>query len=110
MSTILQSKQMQFSASSQKAGNTKQNTNSISLFWEKAEAHRFAITPLLLVVIACMGGVAAAAVLQENVLKLALVAVSTALAEGFVLALAPMRTVLIASIISLVASILMIIL
>jgi hypothetical protein len=96
---------------SQKAETaTRVKINSKESFWQMTEAHRFAITPMLLVVVACLGGFAAAYVLQEEVYKLAVIAISIGLVEAFILAVMPMRTIIIASMVSLALSLLMVML
>ena len=89
--------------------NVTAKSNTISDFWKKAEFNRFGIVPMLLIVVVCIGGIAAAVTIQDNVMKLAVIAVSTTLVECFVLAVMPMRTIIISTIIAIALSLLMMI-
>jgi hypothetical protein len=71
--------------------------NSISTFWEKLEFYRFGIIPMLLFIIGCLGGVAAAFGAQADIFKLALVAFPTIISLALVLAVSPMRAIFFAS-------------
>jgi len=65
-----------------------------SPFWKKAEFNRFGITPLLLVLISCVGGAAAAVgVEQQSTFKIAAAAFPTAVGLSMVLGLTPMRVI-----------------
>ncbi len=66
-------------------------------FWADLEKHRFGYIGLILVVMACMGGLAAAVAVQESEIKLMAVALSTMLIEVLVMAVAPMRIILLAT-------------
>ncbi len=66
-------------------------------FWKKTEESRFAIIPMLLVVIGCLGGIAAAYGAQDNVIKLAMVAFPTIITLAFTIAVSPMRLIVYAS-------------
>lgn len=70
---------------------------SISTFWEKLEFYRFGIIPMLLFIIGCLGGIAAAFGAQSDILKLALVAFPTIISLALVLAVSPMRAIVFAS-------------
>ena len=83
-------------------------TQAVSAIWQKAEFSRFAITPLLMVIVVCMGGFAAAVSVETSIVKLAIVAISCGLTEAFMLALMPMRTVIISSVICVLLSLLLI--
>lgn len=63
-------------------------------FWQRAEANRFGIMPMLLVIVACMGGIAAAFGAKDDVLKIGIVAFPTIIMLAFMLAVAPMRLII----------------
>jgi hypothetical protein len=75
---------------------------SVSSRWEQAEANRFGIIPILIVIIGCVGGLSAAFGAQGDPLKLSLVAFPTIIALALMLAVAPMRLVLYVSIIAII--------
>lgn len=89
--------------------NVETKNKTVSDFWEKAEFSRFAITPMILIIVACVGGIAAAVGIQQSAFKLAVVALTTAGVEACILAVTPMRVIIIGSIISLIVSLLVII-
>ena len=62
-----------------------------------------------MVIIVCIGAFAAAVAVQESVFQLALVAITVPVVEGLILALAPMRTIIISSTLSIALSLLIII-
>ncbi|HET7819087.1 MAG TPA: hypothetical protein VFL70_07240 [Bacteroidia bacterium] len=70
--------------------------------WEELEAARFAVTPMLLIIMACIGGVAAAYAVQGNEVMLLATAVSTMFVEILIVALAPMQMICLASAIALI--------
>jgi len=73
---------------------TQANTLFISReFWEKAEQSRFAIIPALLIIIACLGGVAAAFGAGDSTFQLALTSFPTIISLAFVLGVAPMKAI-----------------
>ena len=73
-----------------------------SKFWEAAEFNRFGIISMLLVIIACLNGISAAYGAQGDAVKIGLLAFSTVLAESLILAVAPMKTIFLVSVASLV--------
>jgi len=60
-------------------------------FWEYLEINRFGMTPVFLVLAACLGGFAAAVTIQYSLLMLSIVGLSTGLVEVLLIAVAPMR-------------------
>lgn len=78
-------------AYAEKTGVTKTQSSGI---WEKAEEARFGIIPILLIVIGCMGGIAAAFGAYDNTAQLITVAIPTMLTLSFMLAVGPMRLIL----------------
>jgi hypothetical protein len=89
---------------------TTQPVSKTNSLWEEIEYNRFGITPFLLVIVACIGGFAGAFAILDSPLKLAIVVLSTGIAEALMLAVLPMRTIVIASCVSVVISLLTIIL
>lgn len=73
-----------------------------STFWQKTEDARYGIIPILLTLVACMGGITAAFGTGNSVYQLSLVVFPTMLCLTFILAVAPMRLVIWAGIIALV--------
>ena len=106
MNTISQSAPLNIYSN---AINVDAKTKPISEFWQNAEFCRFTISPLLMVIIVCIGAFAAAVAVKESVFQLALVAITVPVVEGLILALAPMRTIIISSALSVVLSLLIII-
>lgn len=65
-----------------------------SKFWENVEFNRFGIISILLVVIGCIGGFAAAFGAKADVIKLAMIAFPTIISLALTLAVAPMRVII----------------
>lgn len=84
--------------------------DKVSAFWEALEFNRFGLTPLLVVVVACMGGIAGAFAIQASPVKLGIVVLSTGLAEASLLAVLPMKLIAIASTLAVIVSLLTIVL
>jgi hypothetical protein len=76
-----------------KADASTKNATTNSELWEKAEFNRFGIIPLLLLVISCFGGVAAAYGAGNSMFQIALVIFPTIITLAFMLAVAPMRLI-----------------
>ncbi|MEO8085993.1 MAG: hypothetical protein ABI763_04185 [Bacteroidota bacterium] len=64
---------------------------SLVPFWQALERDRFGMTPVFLVLAACLGGFAAAVSVQHSLFILAIVGLSTGLVEVMLIAVAPMR-------------------
>lgn len=77
---------------------TEQKHAAAKKLWENLESVRFGIIPVLLVIIGCLGGLAAAFGAHDNSIKLSLVAFPTIIAAALVLGLAPMKLVLYVSV------------
>lgn len=88
---------------------TTARTNSISKFLNEAESNRFGITPILLLIMACMGGFAAASGILDSWVKLAAVAFPATIALAMILAVAPMRAIFISAAISIILDVLVLI-
>jgi len=84
-------------------------TSSNSDFWKNTEFNRFGIIAFLLVIVTCLGGFAAAVAVKENTLQLTVVTASAMLVEALILSVAPMRAIIISSVISVVISLLVIV-
>jgi hypothetical protein len=81
---------------------SEKSETKVNTLWEKAEAARFGILPILLTVVACVGGWAAAFGAHYEVMQLAMVALPTMIVLSFMLAVAPMKNILISSAIAIV--------
>ena len=66
-------------------------TKSMAAFWDKLEKDRFGMTPVFLVLAACLGGFAAAVTVQYSIAMLCIVGLATGLVEVMLIAVAPMR-------------------
>ncbi len=95
MNTITQSHNARVSANREKAVNTDVKSDSAIEFWKNAEFNRLGITAILLVIMSCIGGFAAASGIMDSWIKLAAVAFPATIALAMILAVAPMRTIFI---------------
>jgi|GEM_PF-1566771 len=77
-------------------------------FWNRVEAGRFAIIPMLLIITACIGGIAAAFGAAGSTFQLALTAFPTIISLALVLAVAPMKAILYLSAVSLLLDLLVV--
>ncbi len=82
---------------------------SISKFIKESESNRFGITPFLLLIIACVGGLAGASGIMDSWIKLAVVAFPATIALAMILAVAPMRIIFISTAIAVILDILVLI-
>ena len=71
-------------------------------YWETLEATRYGFAPLILLIIACLGGIAAAFAVQDSEVKLLAVAATTTFVEVLIIAIAPMRMIVYASALALI--------
>lgn len=71
----------------------KVKTLSLAKFWATLERDRFGMTPVFLVLAACLGGFAAAVTVQYSIFMLAVVGLATGLVEVMLIAVAPMRII-----------------
>lgn len=71
--------------------NTKSSRATVYRFWEELEFHRFSFLPFLLVVMACVGGLAAAVAVGKSEWALLAVAFSTGAIEILIMSVSPMR-------------------
>ena len=66
---------------------------NMTAFWATLERDRFGMTPVFLVLAACLGGFAAAITVQYSILMLCIVGLATGLVEVMLIAVAPMRII-----------------
>ena len=62
-------------------------------FWKDVEFNRFGITPVLLLLVACIGGFAASYGAGDSAFRLGMVAFPSMVALALILAVAPMRII-----------------
>jgi hypothetical protein len=79
----------------------KQEHASPGKFWDMMEFSRFGAIAMIVIIIGCLGGIAASFGAGDNIFKLAMVAFPTIIALAMVLAVAPMRLIVYVSIIAL---------
>lgn len=84
-------------------------TRSLSTLWKNMEFNRFGIIAILVVILGCLGGLAASFGAADNLLKLSMVAFPTIISLALVLAVAPMRVIVYVSAIALILDVLVII-
>lgn len=80
----------------------KTSSFELKINWENAETNRFGIVPMLLVVVACMGGLAVGFGARENEWEIALATLPTMVTLTAILSVAPMRFTVWSSIITLI--------
>ena len=102
MDTLIQSNTETFSAKAENA----QTQSKVSSALSELEANRFGFMPLLLIIMACLGGITAAFAAQGSDLKLMAVAITSTFVEILIIALAPIRLILIASLIAFIVNLL----
>lgn len=78
-------------------------------FWAELENSRFALIPVILVITACIGGIAAGFGTNNSTFELAVVSISTVIPFGLLLAVAPMKPVFYLSVLALVLDLLVLI-
>lgn len=83
--------------------------NSNVEFWKNVEFNRFGIISMLLLVIACTGGVAASFGARSNTIELCTVAFPTMIALSLVLGVAPMKAIIYTSIVAIILDLLVLI-
>ncbi len=69
-------------------------TTHTSGFWNTMEFNRFGIIPILLLIIGCIGGIAAGFGAFGNMLTLSLIVFPTIICLALILAVAPMRAIM----------------
>ena len=86
----------------------REKTNAQSAFWKNAEENRLGITPILLVIMSCIGGFAAATGILENWVELAAVTFSATICLAMILSGTTMRAIIASTFIAVAADILVI--
>ena len=74
-------------------------------FWATMEFNRFGILPILLLIIGCVGGIAAGFGAFDDLLRISLVAFPTIISLALVLAVAPMRVVFFSAAVALICDV-----
>ncbi|HRG53386.1 MAG TPA: hypothetical protein PLL00_11170 [Bacteroidia bacterium] len=74
--------------------NSKDESSFFATLFNDAEKNRFGIIPILIIVIACIGGFTAAFGAGDSAFELGLVIFPTVIALALTLAVAPMRLIL----------------
>ena len=92
-----------------KVQDVQRRTNSIAAFWQSAEANRFGVIPLLLVFVASVSAMAAAIAVQGNSFELIAIALSAMCVEVLVIAVMPMRSIIVAALVAFIISAMVII-
>ena len=72
---------------------TEEN-KALTRFFKNCEANRFGIIPVLLLIIACLGGITAAFATDGSTFQLGFVIFPTIVSLAFMLAVAPMKWVI----------------
>jgi len=98
MSTTLKTHQGDFSA---KAENVTIAAAPLSDFWKMVEFNRYGITPLLLIFMVCLSGIAAAFG-APDALQIGIVSFPCCIALALVLAIAPMKAIIYTSVIAVI--------
>lgn len=91
-----------------KSGNVKEQTRTLAGapgFWQSMEYNRFGIIPFLLLIIGCVGGIAAGFGAFGNMLTLSLIVFPTIICLALILAVVPMRAIMFAASIAIVCDI-----
>lgn len=96
METTIKSNQIRTSSVNEA---TKQTP---SAFWDKAEFSRFGVISILVVVLGCVGGMAASFGAGDSIVKLAMIAFPTIITLALILAVAPMKLITYMSILAIV--------
>jgi len=106
MSTILQPVKAFQSYKEETYTEVKSKSKAASTFWAQAEQTRFAVVPMFLLIVVCIGAICGATVLMESPFKLAIVVVSTSMVQAMIIAVLPIRTIAFAAAIATAVNIL----
>lgn len=68
-------------------------TTGAMTFWDRMEFNRFGIIPIVLLLIGCIGGIAAGFGAFADLLRISLVAFPTIISLALILAVSPMRVI-----------------
>ena len=102
MDTLIQQNTVSVSAPVEKT----KTTSAVSQFLNDLETNRFGFAPLILVAMACLGGIAAGFAVKGSDVSLMAVAISTSFVEILIIALAPMRMIAAATVIAFIVDLL----
>ena len=97
MQTTIKSQQIKTSAQADSIQTIPEFT-----FWDKIEFNRFGIISMLVVILGCVGGMAAAFGALDNTWKLGMISFPTVISLALVLAVSPMKIIVYASSIALI--------
>jgi hypothetical protein len=97
METTMKTKQTSNSVTAERS-----TTNGMNAFWEMLEFNRFGIISMLVVILGCVGGMAASFGAGADALKLAMIAFPTIISLALILAVAPMKTITYLSVIAVI--------
>jgi hypothetical protein len=105
MDTILQSVKAVESFREQTYVETKEKSIAKSNTWDQLEEGRFALVPMILLFVVCIGAICAATVLSESMVKFAIVVFSTSLVQATIIAVLPVRIITYSAIVATILSI-----
>ncbi|MFI5203151.1 MAG: hypothetical protein ACHQF2_01550 [Flavobacteriales bacterium] len=98
-----------FVATETKTKTPETKVATSSTFWEDAEYNRYGITPLILLIVVCMGGIAAATA-GNTVIELLAISYTTVFSLTTIIAVSPMKVIISVCSIALFVDLLLIIL
>ena len=87
----------------------KSTTKGMAAFWDTLEFNRFGIISMLVVILGCVGGMAASFGAGADALKLGMIAFPTIISLALILAVAPMKTITYLSAVAIVLDIIVLI-
>lgn len=93
MNTAVKTQQSFMSVTATERTETANAKSAFAAFLDELETSRYGFAPMILILTACLGGIAAAFAVQESEIKLMTVAVSTVMVEVLIIAVTPMRIV-----------------
>ncbi len=81
--------------STKSMAKTNQKSNATNkTFWDKAEFSRYGIISMIVLITGCLGGIAASFGANGDALQLSLIAFPTIITLAYILAVAPMKSIL----------------
>lgn len=89
--------------------NAKKESGFLTELFNDAEKNRFGIIPILIVILGCVGGTAAAFGAGNSAFKLGVVIFPTVIALALTLAVAPMRPILWVSVVAVILDLLILV-
>lgn len=97
METTMKTKQTSNSLNVQES-----TSNNMAVFWDTLEFNRFGIISMLVLILGCVGGIAASFGAGGDALKLAIIAYPTIISLSLILAGAKMRVITFLSLIAII--------